>query len=166
MFYYLATHYVDLFSYFNLFNYITFRTGAAILTSLFFSLIFGELIISKLTSFQPKGQPIRSDGPANHLIEKIGTPTMGGVLILSSMMISIIFWADLSNNYLWICILSSFFFGLIGFIDDYKKIKYQNHEGLDSKIRLFLQFIFSLIIVYLMPKSLSNCSVICPFTLC
>ena len=89
MFNYLATEYTSLFSYLNLFNYITFRTGAAILTSLFFSLIFGEIIISKLSQIQPIGQPIREDGPKNHIIKKSGTPTMGGVLILGSITISI-----------------------------------------------------------------------------
>ena len=103
MFNYLATEYTILFSYLNLFNYITFRTGAAILTSLFFSLIFGELIITKLSQIQPMGQPIREDGPENHIIKKSGTPTMGGVLILSSITISIFLWADLSNKFIWIC---------------------------------------------------------------
>ena len=103
MFNYLATEYTSLFSYLNLFNYITFRTGAAILTSLFFSLIFGEIIISKLSQIQPIGQPIREDGPENHIIKKSGTPTMGGVLILGSITISIFLWADLSNKFIWIC---------------------------------------------------------------
>ena len=103
MFNYLATEYTSLFSYLNLFNYITFRTGAAILTSLFFSLIFGEIIISKLSQIQPIGQPIREDGPESHIIKKSGTPTMGGVLILGSITISIFLWSDLSNKFIWIC---------------------------------------------------------------
>ena len=85
MFYYLSNEFTNVFSYLNLFNYISFRTGAAILTSLFFSLIFGEIIIKKLADFQPIGQPIRGDGPENHIIKKAGTPTMGGVLILASV---------------------------------------------------------------------------------
>ena len=88
MFIYLAENYTQYFSFLNLFNYITFRTGGAILTSLFFSLIFGEMIIKFLSSIQVSGQPIRSDGPKRHIIEKAGTPTMGGVLILSSILIS------------------------------------------------------------------------------
>ena len=111
MFNYLATEYTSLFYYLNLFNYITFRTGAAILTSLFFSLIFGEIIISKLSQIQPIGQPIREDGPKNHIIKKSGTPTMGGVLILGSITISIFLWADLSNKFIWICFFSSIIFG-------------------------------------------------------
>ena len=102
MFNYLSQEYVNTFSYFNLFSYITFRTGAAILTSLFFSLLFGEIIINKLSSFQPIGQPIRSDGPVNHIIEKAGTPTMGGILILASMTSSLFLWADLANKFIWI----------------------------------------------------------------
>ena len=156
MFNYLSVEFVNFFSYFNLFNYITFRTGAAILTSLFFSLIFGEIIINKLMTFQPIGQPIRVDGPENHLIKKIGTPTMGGVLILSSMTISLFLWADLSNKYVWICFFSSIIFGLIGFVDDYKKIKYENHKGVKAKYKILLQIFFSFIIVYYIEQSLPD----------
>ena len=154
MFNYLANEYVNFFTYFNLFNYITFRTGAAILTSLFFSLIFGEIIIQKLITFQPIGQPIRKDGPKNHIIEKSGTPTMGGVLILSSMTVSLLLWADLSNSFIWICFLSSLIFGIIGFIDDYYKIKFQNHNGIKSSTKILLQIFFSLIIIYLIQQLL------------
>ena len=156
MFNFLANEYVSIFSYLNLFNYITFRTGAAILTSLFFSLIFGEYIIKKLTSFQPLGQPIRADGPENHIIEKAGTPTMGGILILSSMTVSIIFWSDLSNILVWICLLSSLVFGLIGFVDDYFKIKFSNNKGIKGSTRIFFQIIFSLIIIYFIQISISE----------
>ena len=156
MFNYLATEYIDYFSYFNLFNYITFRTGASILTSLFFSLIFGKLIIKKLTAFQPIGQPIRSDGPENHIIKKAGTPTMGGVLILLSMTISLFLWSDLSNKYVWICFSSSIIFGLIGFIDDLKKVKYRNHIGTRASTKFFFQILFSLIIIYFIRKLLPS----------
>jgi len=154
VFNYLATEFTNFFSYLNLFNYITFRTGAAILTSLFFSLIFGELIIKKISTFQPHGQPIRQDGPTNHIIEKAGTPTMGGILILSSMTISLFLWADLSNVYIWICFFSSIIFGLIGFVDDLQKIKHNNHKGIKSSIRLFFQILFSLVIIYCIQTSL------------
>jgi len=140
----------------NLFNYITFRTGAAILTSLFFSLIFGEIIIKKLSSFQPTGQPIRSDGPANHIIEKAGTPTMGGILILMSMTFSLLLWADLANKFIWICFVTSLFFGSIGFIDDYIKIKFNNNKGIKATTRISLQIIFSIIIIYFIHISLPN----------
>ena len=97
MFFYLAETYTQYFTFFNLFNYISFRTGAAVLTSLFFSLIFGEMIIKFLSTIQPIGQPIRSDGPKKHLFEKAGTPTMGGVLILTSIIVSFLLWARLTN---------------------------------------------------------------------
>ena len=154
MFNYLANEYVNFFTYFNLFNYITFRTGASILTSLFFSLIFGEIIIKKLANFQPIGQPIRGDGPESHIIEKAGIPTMGGVLILSSMTVSLLLWADLSNSFIWICFISSLVFGMIGFIDDYYKIKLNNHKGIKGSTKIILQIIFSLIIIYLIQQSI------------
>ena len=152
MFNYLANEYIDFFTYFNLFNYITFRTGASILTSLFFSLIFGEIIIKKLSTFQPMGQPIRKDGPENHIIKKAGTPTMGGILILASMTLSLFLWADLSNKFIWICFISAFLFGMIGFIDDYQKIKYNSHKGISGLIKISFQVLFSFIIVYLIQQ--------------
>ena len=91
MFVYLAEIYTQYFTFLNIFNYITFRTGAAVLTSLFFTLIFGEIIIKFLSTLQPIGQPIRKDGPQRHIIEKIGTPTMGGILILLSILVSFFF---------------------------------------------------------------------------
>ena len=87
MFIFLSESYINYFNFLNIFNYLTFRTGGAILTSLFFSLIFGQSIINYLSSFQPSGQPIRQDGPERHIIEKAGTPTMGGLLILSSILL-------------------------------------------------------------------------------
>ena len=156
MFYYFSTEFTDVFNYLNLFNYITFRTGAAILTSLFFSLIFGEFIIDKLLSFQPIGQPIRLDGPENHLIKKAGTPTMGGLLILSSMTISLFLWADLTNKFLWICFISSIAFGLVGFIDDFKKVRLQSHKGIKASTRIIAQIFLSLLIVYFIQDSLPS----------
>jgi len=156
LFNFLSQEYVHIFSLLNLFNYITFRTGAAILTSLFFSLIFGEIIIEKLSSLQPIGQPIRSDGPANHIIEKAGTPTMGGILILMSMTLSLFLWADLANKFIWICFLTSLFFGSIGFIDDYIKIKFNNNKGIKATTKISLQVIFSIIIIYFIHFSLPN----------
>ena len=100
MFKILAEEYVNIFTALNLFNYITFRTGAAILTSLFFSLIFGKFIIQSLSNIQPLGQPIRDDGPKEHIISKAGTPTMGGVLIILSIIVSLLLWADLNNNFM------------------------------------------------------------------
>ena len=91
MFKLLAQEYVSQYSFFNLYNFITFRVGASILTSLFFSLIFGQFIINKLSKIQPNGQPIRNDGPQTHIIKKAGTPTMGGVLIILSVFFSSVY---------------------------------------------------------------------------
>ena len=136
---YIAENFTSYFSFLNLFTYITFRTGGAILTALFFSLIFGETLIKFLSSLQPTGQPFRSDGPERHIIEKAGTPTMGGVLILSSILVSVFIWSDLKNIFIWITLLSTFSFGLIGLIDDYKKIRTLKNDGLKASTRIFFQ---------------------------
>ena len=146
---YLSEAYTNYFSFLNLFIYITFRTGGAILTALFFSLIFGNSIINFLSSLQPIGQPIRDDGPERHIIEKSGTPTMGGVLILMSILISVLIWSDLENVFVWITLLSLFLFGLVGLIDDYKKVCSSNYYGLKVSTRIILQLIISLIIILL-----------------
>ncbi len=151
---YLAIEYQSFFSFLNIFSYITFRTGAAILTSLFFSLIFGNYLISRLSNIQPSGQPIRNDGPDTHIIAKKGTPTMGGLLIILSVLVSTFFWADLNNNFIWISILTILIFGLIGFADDYKKIKTNSSRGLSSKFRIIFQIFFGLIITYIIINNL------------
>ena len=160
MFFYLAETYTQYFTFFNLFNYISFRTGAAILTSLFFSLIFGEMIIKFLSKIQPTGQPIRTDGPKRHLFEKAGTPTMGGVLILASIIISFILWAKLTNYYVWISLFACIAFGLVGFLDDYKKIYSKSSYGLKVSTRIILQIVLAFIFVFLiystMPENLNS----------
>ena len=143
MFKIFAEEYVNIFTVLNLFNYITIRTGAAILTSLFFSLIFGELIIKSLSNTQPLGQPIRNDGPDNHILRKTGTPTMGGVLIIMSILISLILWADLKNIFIWISIFSCISFGLIGFYDDYIKVKLNSSNGLKARTKIIIQLLIS-----------------------
>jgi len=142
----IAQEFVIQYSFLNLFNFITFRVGASILTSLFFSLIFGQLIINKLSKIQPKGQPIREDGPETHIIKKAGTPTMGGVLIISSILISSILWTDLQNSFVWIGLLTLILFGLVGLIDDYKKIKSNSSNGLKATTRIILQLFLALFI--------------------
>ena len=160
MFVYLAEMYTQNFTFLNIFNYISFRTGAAVLTSLFFSLIFGEMIIAFLSNIQPTGQPIRVDGPERHLFEKAGTPTMGGVLILASIIISFLLWARLTNYFVWICLFSCIVFGLVGFLDDYKKIHSKSSRGLGVLTRIILQialsFIVILLIYYKMPEDLNS----------
>ena len=156
MFVYIAETYTNYFSFLNLFNYITFRTGGAILTSLFFSLIFGEVIIKYLSSLQPIGQPIRDDGPVSHILQKSGTPTMGGILILTSILISFLLWSRLTNLYVWISLFACLSFGLVGFLDDYKKIYSKSSRGLKASTRIILQITISLVIIFLIHSQLPD----------
>lgn len=148
MFYEWLTRYAEDFQFFNLFNYISFRTGGAILTSMLIAFIFGPRMINLLRVRQGKGQPIRDDGPEGHIIQKAGTPTMGGLLILISMVVSTLLWGDWSNVYLWVVLLVTLGFGLIGYVDDYLKVSRQNPKGLNSKIKLLFEFLIAGIAVY------------------
>ena len=114
---------------FNLFRYITFRAGGALFTALALSLIFGGPLIRKLRKLQKKGQPIREDGPESHIIAKAGTPTMGGVLILGTVILSTILWGRSDNGFIWIVLMVTAGFGLIGFIDDYMKVTSNRPKG-------------------------------------
>ncbi len=120
--------------FFNLFRYITFRAGMAFITALIFGFIFGRPLIDFLRRKQGKGQPIRDDGPQSHFA-KAGTPTMGGLLILSALMVSTLIWARLDSPYVWIVVLVTLAFGLIGFADDYAKVTKQNTKGVSSRVR-------------------------------
>src|SRR5215510_12235494 len=106
----------------NVFRYITFRTGGAIMTALLFVFLFGPAIIDVLRIKQGKGQPIREDGPATHFAKR-GTPTMGGLMILSGITVSTLLWANLSNAYVWVVLFVTLSYGAIGFYDDYVKVK-------------------------------------------
>ncbi|GHE46900.1 phospho-N-acetylmuramoyl-pentapeptide-transferase [Camelimonas fluminis] len=141
MLYWLAD-YSTSFSALNVFRYITFRTGGAIATGLFFVFLFGPAIIASLRIRQGKGQPIRTDGPLSHLSKK-GTPTMGGLMILSGVIVSTLLWANLANPYVWIVLLVTVGFGAIGFYDDYLKVTKQSHAGLSGKARLAIEFIIA-----------------------
>lgn len=145
MLYYLSQLFVLDYNFLNLFKYLTFRSGGAVLTSILFSFIFGGRIIAWLSSKQSGGQPIRLDGPESHLITKKGTPTMGGFMILLSIAISTLLWADLTNIYIWVVMFVTFGYGLIGFTDDYLKVSKKNSKGLRGKIKLFFQSIIVLI---------------------
>src|SRR3990167_1070454 len=131
---YLLTGFSDGGDFFNLFRYITFRAGMAFVTALIFGFIFGRPLIDLLRRKQGKGQPIRDDGPQSHFA-KAGTPTMGGLLILSALMFSTLLWARLDNPYVWIVVLVTLAFGLIGFADDYAKVTKQNTKGVSSRVR-------------------------------
>ncbi len=122
----------------NVFRYQTFRTGGAIFTSLLFVMLFGPAIIDMLRIKQGKGQPIREDGPKSHL-SKRGTPTMGGLMILASIIVATLFWANLKNPYVWIVLAVTVGFGAIGFYDDYLKVTKRTTDGFGGRFRLFLE---------------------------
>ncbi len=129
------------YSGFNVFRYITFRTLLAALVALSVSFVLGPWLIARLTAFKI-GQPIRSDGPASHQ-SKAGTPTMGGALILFSLTLATLLLADLTNPYIWLALGVTMGFGLIGFVDDYQKLSYQNSAGLQGKHKLLAQFVIA-----------------------
>ena len=130
----------DQFGALNVFRYITFRTGGAIITALIVSFLFGPVMIELLRARQKQGQPIRDDGPEGHLLTKKGTPTMGGVLILLAICSSTILWADLTNPYIWAVLGVTVGFGVIGFLDDFLKVSKRNSKGLSGRLKMALQF--------------------------
>ncbi|MBL9074163.1 phospho-N-acetylmuramoyl-pentapeptide-transferase [Tabrizicola sp.] len=146
MFYWLA-EFSDGGGVFNLFRYITVRAGGAFVTALLFGFLFGRPLIDLLRRKQGKGQPIRDDGPQSHL-SKAGTPTMGGLLILSALMVSTLLWARLDNPFVWIVILVTLAFGLIGFADDYAKVTKQNTKGVSGKVRMGLGLLIAALAAY------------------
>ena len=127
---------------FNVFRYITFRTGGAMVTGALFVFLFGPWIIDNLRLRQGKGQPIRSDGPASHLVKK-GTPTMGGLMILSGLVVATVLWANPSNPYVWIVLAVTLGFGFVGFYDDYLKVTKQTHAGFSGRTRLTIEFLIA-----------------------
>src|SRR5213595_3392394 len=160
MLYLILSPLAEQFHALNLFRYITFRAGGAFFTSLLISLLFGTQIIAWLKSMQGEGQPIRSDGPQGHLVRKKGTPTMGGFLILLALTISTLLWADLSNPYVWIVLWMTVSFGLIGFLDDYRKLTRRSHHGVPARVKLILEIILAaaacIALAYIMPPPLAN----------
>jgi phospho-N-acetylmuramoyl-pentapeptide-transferase len=135
----------DQFILFNLFRYITFRAGAACLTALIVSFLLGPYVIRRLKSLQRNGQPIRLDGPARHLIEKKGTPTMGGLLILGALTISTLLWVDLRNGYVWAVLFVTLGYGALGFCDDYLKVTKRNVRGVPGRTKLLVQAVVGLV---------------------
>jgi phospho-N-acetylmuramoyl-pentapeptide-transferase len=129
----------DKISVFNVFRYITFRTGGATVTALLFVFLFGSSIIDMLRLKQGKGQPIRLDGPQSHLVTKKGTPTMGGLMILSGIVVSTVLWTNLANPYVWIVLGVTLGFGLVGFYDDYLKVTKQTDAGFSARTRLLIE---------------------------
>ena len=152
--------YADQFQLFNLARYHTFRAGAACLTALVICLIFGGPIIRRLRSFQRGGQPIRDDGPERHLIEKRGTPTMGGVMILLALVVSTLLWADLTSGMVWAVLLVTVGYGALGFADDWLKVTKRNTKGVSARMKLAVQaglgLVAAVCITWLMPGPLST----------
>jgi phospho-N-acetylmuramoyl-pentapeptide-transferase len=126
----------------NLIRYLSFRAGIAVATALFLGLLIGPKFIGWLRVRQGKGQPIRSDGPQTHLAKR-GTPTMGGLMILTSMLVSVLLWMDLSSTYVWACLVVTMGFGAIGFLDDYDKVTKASHKGLSGRFRLAAEFLIA-----------------------
>ncbi|WOK35698.1 phospho-N-acetylmuramoyl-pentapeptide-transferase [Sphingomonas sp. C3-2] len=127
---------------FNLLRYLSFRAGGAVATALLIGLLIGPRFIGWLRVRQGKGQPIRTDGPQTHLAKR-GTPTMGGLMILTSVAISLLLWMDLSNMFVWACLFVTLGFGAIGFLDDYDKVKKASHKGVSGKVRLMAEFVIA-----------------------
>lgn len=138
MLYNILAPFADQFIGFNLFRYITFRTGGALLTAFILTLMIGPRLILWLKSKQGAGQPIRDDGPETHF-KKAGTPTMGGVMMLASILAATLLWADIANLYIWYALIVMLGFGAIGFVDDYLKLTKQNTKGLSGRQKLAIQ---------------------------
>ena len=132
---------------FNLFRYLTFRTGGAVMTALLISFVFGATIINWLKTAQNGNTPVREDVPEGHL-KKVGTPTMGGFLILLAISVSTLLWADLRNGYVWVVLLVTMGFGAIGFADDYLKLAGYRSKGLPGRVKLILEIIIAIIAAY------------------
>jgi phospho-N-acetylmuramoyl-pentapeptide-transferase len=140
---YWLIEFSDKLSVLNVFRYITFRTGGAVITALIFVFLFGQFIIDRLRRLQGKGQPIRADGPQSHIITKAGTPTMGGLMILSGMLVSTLLWANPANPYVWVVLGVTLGFGMVGFYDDYLKVSKQTHNAFPGRTRVIIEAIIA-----------------------
>jgi phospho-N-acetylmuramoyl-pentapeptide-transferase len=152
MFHYFLVPLSDRFGAFNVFRYITFRAGGAVLTALLLAFIFGPAMINWLRLKQGKGQPIRADGPQRHIVEKQGTPTMGGFLILISAVVATLLWADLTDPYLWAVLFVTVSFGLLGFADDYLKVTRRSSAGVSGRVKLLFQFAIAAVFSYMIMR--------------
>jgi phospho-N-acetylmuramoyl-pentapeptide-transferase len=139
-------------AFLNVFRYITFRTGGAMFTGALFVFLFGPWIIDHLRLRQGKGQPIRADGPQSHLVTKIGTPTMGGLMILSGLVVSTLLWANPLNPYVLIVLAVTLGFGFVGFYDDYLKVTKQTHSGFAGRVRLMIEALIALAACYALTR--------------
>lgn len=149
---YWLTAYADQVPVLNVFRYITFRTGAATMTALFVVFMFGPATIKLLRIKQGKGQPIRDDGPVSHIINKQGTPTMGGLMILLGVTAAVLLWGNLSNAYVWVVLAVTLSFGAIGLYDDYIKITKRSTRGFPGKIKFTLEVLVAAVAVYVLVR--------------
>jgi phospho-N-acetylmuramoyl-pentapeptide-transferase len=166
MLYNLFEPYFNDYSFFNLFRYISFRSGGAIFTSLIISFLIMPSCIKMLSRRQTNGQPLRDDGPVWHKETKENTPTMGGLMIIFASLISAILWADMSNYYIWILVFVTLSFGCIGLLDDWLKVRQNSSRGVRGKLKILLQVIFSLIALFFLQHKQGvdfNTSISMPF---
>src|SRR5688572_24069998 len=152
---YLLADWLEFEGLFNLVRYQTFRAGATLLTALALGLIIGPKFINMLRVRQGKGQPIRTDGPQTHQA-KVGTPTMGGLMILTSLVVSMLLWMDPRNPFVWACLAVTAGFGIIGFLDDFDKVTKRSHKGVSGKVRLLLEFIVAGVAAYIIVSQIST----------
>ncbi len=153
MLYYLMLELSDQVPALNVFRYITFRTGGATITALLMVFLFGPWVIKALKIRQGKGQPIREDGPKRHIVEKQGTPTMGGLMILFGIATATLLWGNLSNIYVWVVLGVTLAFGTIGFYDDYLKVTRSTSNGFSGRVKFLIEAVVAMIAVYLIMQA-------------
>ena len=151
MLFHFFTSLVDQYSFFNVFKYLTFRTGLSVMTSLIIVFVIGAPLI-KIFSEKMITGPIRQDGPIDHIVKKSGTPTMGGVIIIIGILSSTLLWSDLTNIYVWTLIFVSLSLGGLGFLDDALKIKFENSRGLKSSYKFLGQLLIGLVALSILIK--------------
>jgi len=154
MLYHLLVPLADDFGALNVFRYLTFRTGGAVITALIVSFLFGPVLIETLKNRQQEGQPIRDDGPESHLLTKKGTPTMGGLLILIALSTTTLLWSDLSNGFVWAALGVTIAFGVIGFLDDFMKVSKRDSSGLSGKLKILLQIVITVVTAFWIMRNL------------
>ncbi len=159
---YLIAEWLGFEGAFNLVRYQTFRVGATLITALIIGLLIGPKFINMLRVRQGKGQPIREDGPQSHLAKR-GTPTMGGLMIITALVISLLLWMDLSSPLVWACLAVTAGFGLIGFLDDYDKVRKASHKGVSGKVRLLMEFVIAGIAAWIIVDQIDTTFVYVPF---
>ena len=159
---YVLSEWLHFPSVLNLIRYQSFRAGAALMTALVIGMVIGPRFIIMLRMRQGKGQPIREDGPQSHLAKR-GTPTMGGLMILISLIVSLMLWMDLSSPLVWACLAVTVGFGVIGFLDDYDKVKKRSTAGISSKARLLAEFVVAGVAAWIIVHQVDNTNVYIPF---